>query len=159
MENQNSSKGVWKMIIATIVLAVAALGWWKFGGDSAPVATSVTPTPTTPTPVTPTPVATDNRKYKDGAYTATGNYMAPSGNEHIVVSLTIKNDKVTAVTSTSPSSNREAKRFQGFFSSGVSGAVVGKSIDQVNLTVISGSSLTPEGFMDALAKIKLQAKA
>jgi hypothetical protein len=37
--------------------------------------------------------------------------------------------------------------------------VVGKKIDEVQLTKVSGSSLTPQGFNDALAKIKAEAKS
>jgi 23S rRNA (uracil1939-C5)-methyltransferase len=36
--------------------------------------------------------------------------------------------------------------------------VVGKNIEELNLTVVNGSSLTPKGFMDALAKIKVDAQ-
>ncbi len=37
--------------------------------------------------------------------------------------------------------------------------VVGKKIDEVQLTKVAGSSLTPKGFMDALEKVKTEAKA
>ena len=48
---------------------------------------------------------------------------------------------------------------QGNFKAGFSELVVGKPVDQVSLSVVNGSSLTPKGFMDALAKIKAEAKA
>ena len=36
--------------------------------------------------------------------------------------------------------------------------VIGKDIDEVNLTKVSSSSLTPKGFMDALKQIEVEAK-
>ena len=37
--------------------------------------------------------------------------------------------------------------------------VVGKNIDEVAITKVAGSSLTPKGFTDALEKIKADAKS
>jgi hypothetical protein len=37
--------------------------------------------------------------------------------------------------------------------------VVGKNISELQLTKVSGSSLTPQGFMDALEKIKAEAQS
>jgi hypothetical protein len=46
---------------------------------------------------------------------------------------------------------------QGKFKEGFEEAVVGKPLDEIALTVVNGSSLTPKGFMDALTKVKLEA--
>lgn len=97
--------------------------------------------------------------YTDGTYTATGAYTAPSGAEEIGVALTLKNGVITAVTVTPVSANPVSSKFQTTVASNISVIVVGKSIDELNVTNVSGSSLTPVGFNDAIAKIKAEAKA
>jgi len=54
--------------------------------------------------------------------------------------------------------NRESQHYQSRFLSGYKQYVVGKNISSVNLTNVSGSSLTPIGFDNALTQIKAQAK-
>lgn len=49
-------------------------------------------------------------------------------------------------------------RFQDLFAQNYKPLVIGKNIDEVQLGKVSGSSLTPMGFNDALAKIKTQAQ-
>jgi uncharacterized protein with FMN-binding domain len=97
--------------------------------------------------------------YKDGTYTATGRYTAPSGAESVTVSVTIQDDVVTASTATGNATDREAREYQADFVSGYKSQVVGKSISSISLSRVSGSSLTPKGFNDALEQIKNQAKA
>lgn len=96
--------------------------------------------------------------YKDGAYTATGNYSSPAGPEDIGVSLTLKNDTVTDATVVQRATNFKSIKMQQAFIGGFKQYVIGKKIDTINLDVVSGSSLTPMGFNDALAKIKASAK-
>ncbi|MCX6714223.1 MAG: FMN-binding protein [Candidatus Uhrbacteria bacterium] len=116
-----------------------------------------TPTPA-PTPdATATPPVTQKSTYKDGSYSANGNYVAPGGPETIGISLTLKNDVITAISATPQARNGTSKNWQNYFSTQVS-AVVGMKIDSVQVDTVSGSSLTPIGFMDALAKIKAQAQ-
>jgi hypothetical protein len=73
------------------------------------------------------------------------------------VTLTLKDDIITAVTVTSNATRPMSMRMQGMFISGCQAVVVGKNIDDVHLTNVSGSSLTPKGFNDALTKIKTDA--
>lgn len=97
--------------------------------------------------------------YTDGTYTADGSYRSPAGEESVTVSVTIDGGVVTAVTTDTESNSEKSRKFKGLFAAGVGQAVVGKSIDELSLTVVNGSSLTPGGFMDALAKIKAEASA
>jgi len=110
---------------------------------------------TTPTA---TPTSTTSA-YKDGTYTATGNYISPGGAEHIDVSLTLKGGVVTASTVTKGAERPISVNMQTMFVNNYKEQVEGKNIDEINLTKVSGSSLTPKGFDDALAKIKAEAKA
>ncbi len=98
-------------------------------------------------------------KYADGTYSASGGYSAPSGQENIVVNLTVKDEVVTAVNVTGSSSNPAANNYIGKFIAGVNGLVVGKKLDEIGgYSAVNGASLTPTGFDVALASIKGKAK-
>ena len=175
MDNQTNSgmdkNAAMKFItpaIAVLVLAGAAI--WMSNKPAATVPTAETPTPTgtneqpsTPTPTTPetpAPVVSGTKSYKAGSYGATGTYQSPAGAEELGITLTIDQAGViTDAKSQVMATNPASKKWQGVFTAGVNTEVVGKSIDQVSLGVVSGSSLTPKGFMDALEKIKVQAIA
>jgi hypothetical protein len=97
--------------------------------------------------------------YTNGTYSATGSYGSPGGQEQLSVTLTLTNDIITAVSVTPGAYDRRSQNYQNAFISGYKQYVLGKNIADVNLTRVSGSSLTPAGFNDALAQIKAQAKA
>ncbi|HEX8350091.1 MAG TPA: hypothetical protein VF598_09010 [Hymenobacter sp.] len=97
--------------------------------------------------------------YKDGTYTADANYQSPGGAEDITVKLTLAGGTVTASEVTTSPSEREAEEYQSMFKQNYKEQVVGKSIDSINLSRVSGSSLTSGGFNDAVDKIKQQAKS
>ena len=97
--------------------------------------------------------------YKDGKYEADGEYNTPSGQEHIGVTVTLKNDVITDATFEERAKSPTSKRFQGMFESGYKALVIGKKITDVKLDKVSGSSLTPKGFHDALDQIKATAQS
>lgn len=115
--------------------------------------------PTTKPPTTPAPAPATKSSFKDGSYTAEGAYGSPAGPESITVALTLKNDIVTDATVTAHATAPKSKYMQNAFISGFKTLVVGKNIKDVQLEKVSGSSLTPKGFNDAVAKIQVQAKA
>jgi uncharacterized protein with FMN-binding domain len=119
--------------------------------------TAGTPTTANTPPGTGTPVATS--PYKDGTYTATGNYVSPGGKQAISVTVVLAGGKVADVTVTPAATDATSDKYQDKFVSGIKQQVVGKSIDALNVGVVSGSSLTAGGFNDALTKIKAQARA
>jgi uncharacterized protein with FMN-binding domain len=96
--------------------------------------------------------------YKNGTYNTIGNYVSPGGAEEIDVTVTLKDDIITDATVVSKAFRPNSVKFQGQFISGFKTLVVGKKIDDVMLDKVSGSSLTPKGFNDALAEIKAEAK-
>ncbi|GAB3404475.1 hypothetical protein GCM10027515_16530 [Schumannella luteola] len=98
--------------------------------------------------------STSSNSYKDGSYTATGKYQSPGGNETIKVTLTLESNKVTKAEVEPQASSGNAKQYQTQFSSGIDGEVVGKSLDELSVTRVSGSSLTSRGFNDAVDQIK-----
>lgn len=97
--------------------------------------------------------------FKDGTYSAMGNYASPGGSESIDVTLSLKENVIASVVVVSKAENPASKNWQARFISGVESVVVGKKINEIDLDVVSGSSLTPMGFMDALEKIKMEAGA
>lgn len=149
MEEQNKSNGA---MIGAGLLVVLALGYafWKYAKkeDVASV-------------VTPQEQAVNNSKYsyKDGTYTMNGSYFSPGGEESVGVTVTLKNgiitDSLVQVLATRPISIK----LQGVFTVNYKPLVIGKSINDVVLDKVSGSSLTPKGWNDAIAKIKAQAKS
>ncbi|MEI6553118.1 MAG: hypothetical protein WCO09_00965 [bacterium] len=126
--------------------------------QTAPIATAQTQTPTQSQ--TPPPVATTKKYlYKNGTYTADGPYNTPEGQVAISVTITITNDVITDANVTSVSGDNTSIRYQNKFISGYKQYVIGKSVDSVQLSNVSGSSLTPAGFNNAFASIKVQARA
>lgn len=103
--------------------------------------------------------STTASNYKDGTFSATGGYRSPGGQQSIKISLTVQDGKVTGSTAESGANDPTSRSFQEKFISGYKDLVVGKSLDEISLDKVSGSSLTPQGFDDALQQIKDQAKA
>ena len=95
--------------------------------------------------------------YKDGTYSADGNYKSPNGTETVGVQLTLAGGTVSAVEITEHPSNPNTRKFQGQFASGIADQVVGKSLDEINVSKVAGSSLTSGGFNQAVEAIKAQA--
>lgn len=97
--------------------------------------------------------------YADGTYTAEGSYATPESVETVTVTLTIADDIVTDVEVTGNPQARESEQYQSQFIGGISDEVVGKSLDDVSVSRVSGSSLTSGGFMQAVELIKSEAAA
>jgi uncharacterized protein with FMN-binding domain len=97
--------------------------------------------------------------YKDGTYSAVGDYTYHSGPESITITITLANDIITDTTFKGVPNVAPSQKFMDMFAGGYKELVIGKDIDEVHLDKVSGSSRTPIGFNDALEKIKLQAKA
>ena len=127
------------------------------GGDDSESDESGSNTPSTSATNGSTSVATSS--YKDGTYTATGSYDSPAGTENVKVSVVLKGGIVTASTVTNEATDHTSSRYQNMFISGYAQYVNGKSIASLNVGKVSGSSLTPIGFNQAIAKIKTQATA
>ncbi|MBT2553769.1 FMN-binding protein [Arthrobacter sp. ISL-5] len=102
-------------------------------------------------------LATSGAGYKDGTYSADGTYKSPNGTETVGVQLTVANGTVSAVEITEHPSNPNTRKFQGQFASGIADQVVGKSLDEIKVSKVAGSSLTSGGFNQAVEEIKTQA--
>ncbi|WP_288873341.1 FMN-binding protein [uncultured Microbacterium sp.] len=95
--------------------------------------------------------------YTDGTYTADGSYQTPETVEQISVTLTLADGVVTDVEVSGDPQAPETERYQGEFIDGIADEVVGKPIDDLNVSRVAGSSLTSGGFNDAVDAIKEQA--
>lgn len=102
-------------------------------------------------------LASSGEGYKDGTYKADGTYKSPNGTETVGVQLTLANGTVSAVEITEHPSNPNTRKFQGEFASGIAEQVVGKSLDEIKVSKVAGSSLTSGGFNQAVEEIKAQA--
>lgn len=151
-----------KFIGAVLVIGLVAFLFFR-SKDSKEEMSTTTPTPDSSVPAAselpPSDSPAVQRKYKDGTYSAQGGYRSPAQDETMSIELVIENDAVSKATFFENPSNPTTAKMQGQFKAGFEQFVVGKNIDEINLTVVNGSSLTPKGFMDALAKIKVQAQS
>ncbi|MHC6221491.1 FMN-binding protein [Arthrobacter sp. MMS24-S77] len=96
--------------------------------------------------------------YKDGTYSADGSYTSPNGQETIGVQLTLTGGTISGVDITVHPSNPNTKKFQGEFKDGIAAQIVGKKLDDINVSKVAGSSLTSGGFNQAVETIKSEAK-
>lgn len=162
MENSKSPN---KAVIAIVVVALLAIAATvvivttnnKQATDAASTSTSDTPT-TSPTNESDVQSESDGA-VKDGAYSATGTYSTPGGTESIGVKVTLTDSMITEASVTTMGETGEAQEYQSKFASGFKSQVVGKKIDEVSLSRVAGSSLTSNGFNDALSDIEKQAQA
>lgn len=96
--------------------------------------------------------------YADGEYTASGSYTPPSNQtEEVDVTLTLEGNTVTALEVTTSGNHPTSKAYQREFTSGVQEQVIGKSLDELDVDKVAGSSLTSQGFNKALETIRAEA--
>lgn len=95
--------------------------------------------------------------WKDGTYQASGSYNSPGGRESVNVTITLANNVITDVLVTPASTNSLSVRYQGQFADGIAAETLGKPIDSLSVSRVSGSSLTSGGFHEALDVIKADA--
>jgi hypothetical protein len=93
--------------------------------------------------------------YADGEYSADGEYGTQDSS--IGVSLTLDNGVITGAEVEPHATNQTSRDFQERFADAVPELVVGQDLDDVNLDRVAGSSGTPDGFNDAVRKIKEEA--
>lgn len=103
--------------------------------------------------------STDTSSYKDGTYSATGSYLSPGGRESIDLTVVIKDGVITDTTLATHASSRDSSQYQELFADHYKSLVVGKSINGLSLSRVAGSSLTSNGFNDALDEIRTEARA
>ncbi len=132
----------------------------------AAIALHMTKSPASSPEDVPAAVSTQNQEsrslggeYQDGEYVAQGSYTTPGGEKTVTITLALEDGVVSAAEFEGHASDPASKRFQAEFAENYTPKVVGKNVDDIELDKVSGSSLTPKGFMDALQSIKVQAQS
>ncbi|NDK90839.1 FMN-binding protein [Gordonia desulfuricans] len=146
----------------SVVAAVAAIGLATAacGSDDASAADETTASTTSATASTDTSAAVGTSdEYKNGTYTAVGHYQSPGGQQQIGVTVTLSNSTITALELDRSQTKGTSAQFQEKFASGIDALVVGKNIDDLDVSKVAGSSLTSGGFNDAITQIKTDALA
>jgi len=152
-------------LIVIVLVGIAATAVIVIAANQAKPADTVTGSSTSvtdsaaPTTVETETSSSDASSYADGTYTATGSYSTPGGRESIDLTVTIAGGVITSTSLVENAGGGEAKAYQDDFAAGYKTLVVGKSVDSVSLSRVSGSSLTSNGFNAALDQIKSDAKA
>ena len=169
MENTQEKKTNSTMMGLVVVAAIAiiAFGAYAFmpknsqesAKETMVVEVTTAPMPTTADVATNGAMMEKTGTYKDGVYKAVGSYTSPGGPEEVGVNLTLKGGMIESIEVEKMATRPKSVVFQEEFASGYKPMVLGKNIDEVELTKVSGSSLTPKGFNDAIEKIKTQAKS
>lgn len=138
-------------LLAIAIMVIIGIGIFSFSGtEKKEIKSSPTPQPQN---------VMIKTSYKDGIYTQKGAYKSPGGDESIVVNLTLKDNLVVQADVTPQAERPYSVKWQGVFSENFKSLVVGKNIQDLNLGKVSGSSLTPKGFNDAVEKIRAEAKS
>lgn len=141
-----------KITVATAMGACALTA--MTGCSTTDTGTSRPSSPSSPS--TPAPEADGSTQYADGRYEATGEYG--SQDSSIGVTLTLADDVITEVTVDPHATDPTSLDLQERFADAIGDRVVGRDIDDVHIDRLAGSSHTPDGFNDALEKIKNEAE-
>lgn len=100
----------------------------------------------------------ERANYEDGEYSAIGSYISPGGREEIELTVTIENNVIVATSARADGAAPDSQIYINQFIGGYEAEVVGKNVDEVQLSRVAGSSLTSNGFNDALDQIKDDAR-
>ncbi|MCU0677979.1 MAG: hypothetical protein MUF19_00120 [Candidatus Pacebacteria bacterium] len=119
---------------------------------------SPTSVPAVSAPEAATPETTT--AYNDGTYAINTSYLAPNRANHTVaVSFTLADDIITGANiSFGGDDVATSKGYQAKFVAAYESQVIGKKLDDVQLSRVGGASLTTGAFNDALAKVKVAAQ-
>lgn len=138
--------------IATSILVAAIAAGCSSGTSedgTAPATPSSTPATTTPRP------SAGSSRYRDGDYEAKGWYGGLPSN--IDVAITLRDDRIIDVQVTANATDPTSLDYQQRFAAAVPDVVAGRPIDEVRISRLAGSSGTPDGFNEAIEKIKDEA--
>lgn len=97
--------------------------------------------------------------YEDGEYNAVATYVSPGGLQTIDLTVTIESNVIVATSLRSDGASGESQQYIDQFIDGYEIEVIGKNVNEVELSRVAGSSLTSTGFNDALSDIRDQARS
>lgn len=153
----NTQRAKYPFAILTGLTLVGALAGCSTAADDTASTTTDSGEASSTTAPDSTDTTTTSGSYTDGDYTESAEYESPNGTEEITVDVTLADGVITAVTVTGDGDNPNSKLYQSKFAGGIADVVVGKSIDEISVDKVAGSSLTSDGFNDAIDAIKADA--
>lgn len=110
----------------------------------------------TTTPSSDAPVANDTPAVSTRKISSTfQTYATPAGDEEVKVTVALDgNNVVKSLELDFVTHAPKSKMYQDLFKEGIAAQVIGKSIKEVQVGVVNGSSLTAEGFNKAIDQIE-----
>jgi hypothetical protein len=96
--------------------------------------------------------------YTPGTYEASGSYSNPGGTSTVDVEVTLGDVGIIDDVTVTPKASGTSKQYQEKFAGGIADEVVGKNIDDLDVSKVAGSSLTAGGFNQAIDEIKSEAR-
>ncbi|SIO84080.1 FMN-binding protein [Nocardiopsis sp. JB363] len=123
-------------------------------GDASAEAAEPEPRPVPSPEPTEEPEPVLHGDYADGEYTATGPYVAHGADNEITVTLTLEGNDVTDVEVVGTAESGNSARYQEEFAEKIPELVVGVPLDEIEVDKVGGSSLTGDGFLEALNRIR-----
>ncbi|WP_156367948.1 FMN-binding protein [Aeromicrobium sp. Leaf291] len=97
--------------------------------------------------------------YTAGTYEGSGSYSNPGGTSEVDVEITLGDGGVIDDVTVTPKASGTSKQYQEKFAGGIADEIVGKNIDDIDVSKVAGSSLTSGGFNEAVDQIKSEAQA
>lgn len=162
MENSNNKRTATTIII--LIATTLLIGGVVFVSQQNGPQVNTEKTSTTKTEKPPE-IHTDKQvdfasRYRAGDYNATGKYQSPGGAQEIKIRITLSSDgSITDTSAEGDDKSTDSKFYQSSFIANYKEKVIGKGIDEVKLDRVGASSLTADGFRNALEDIKVQAGA
>jgi len=142
------------VLLVVVLIVGGAIVFAKKKSNSAMADTTVQ---TAPAKTSTGAAVTASTTFTDGTYNANSTYDSPGGNQSIAVSITLKDGIVTDTSVQGQANDGDARQYQADFVNAYKPLVVGKKITDIKLSRVSGSSLTSQGFNNALQQIESQA--
>lgn len=159
-ESEGPNKAVIGVIVIVMIAAVGGGVLYLTQQDGASAEQSVVSSAdTTQSTDTSSSTSSTSDNYTDGTYTSSVSFQTPDGIDGIEVTVVLANNVVTSVTATTDAGSRESQEYDDRFLASYESEVVGKSVDDVQLSRVAGASLTSNGFNNALDEIRQQAAA
>lgn len=149
-------KAVFAAIAGSTLLFTAACGSSAADADSSATASTES---TSSAQSDASEQAPTDGAYSAGEYAAEGSYQNPGGTSSVKVDLTLEADGTITAVSVEPEASGTSLQYQEKFAGGIEAEVVGKSIDDLDVSKVAGSSLTSGGFNEAIETIKADATA
>ena len=88
--------------------------------------------------------------YKAGEYEAEGSYQNPGGTSSVKVKVDLGEDGTISEVEVTPEASGTSLQYQQKFVSGIKAEVVGKKIDDLDVSKVAGSSLTSGAYTEAI---------